>query len=70
METEQKTTFSRSDDISTICISSEEKNKKNKIVLSKPIFILSKDKKIKIMFIVTIVKSKITKNCSKQIENT
>lgn len=47
METEQKNTYSKSDDISTICLSSEEKDKKNKIVLPKPKFVLSKDKKYK-----------------------
>ena len=44
METEQKNTYSKSDDISTICLSSEEKNKKNKTVLPKPKFVLSKEK--------------------------
>lgn len=47
METEQKNAYSKSDDISTIYISSEEKNEKNKIVYPKPIFVLSKNNKYK-----------------------
>ena len=47
METEQKNTYSKSDEISTIGISSEEKNNKNKIIHPKPKFILSKNKKYK-----------------------
>ena len=47
METEQKNTFSKFDEISTIGVSSEEKNNKNKIIHPKPKFILSKNKKYK-----------------------
>ena len=47
METEQKNTYSKSDEISTIGVSSEEKNNKNKIIHQKPKFILSKNKKYK-----------------------
>jgi hypothetical protein len=47
MDTEQKNTYSKFDDISTICISSEEKNIENKIIRPKPKFVLSKNKKYK-----------------------
>jgi len=45
MESEQKNTYSKSDETSTICLSSEEKNKKNKII--SPKFVLTKNKKYK-----------------------